>query len=42
MGSMGRKRVHRDKTVGVLLTWIVLAVVEARLHETSAGAAHGI
>ena len=42
MGSMGRGRVHCDKAVGVLLAWIVLAVVEARLHETSAGTTHRI
>ena len=42
MGSMGRGRVHRDKTVDVLFTWIVLAVVEVRLHEVSAGTTHGI
>ena len=42
MGSMGRGRVRRDKTVGVLFTWIVLAVVEVRLHEASAGTTHGI
>jgi len=42
MDSMGRGRVHRDKTLGVLPTGLVLAVVEARLHETSAGTTHRI
>ena len=40
MASMGRRRVRRDKTVGVLLTWTVLAVVEVRLYEASAGTAY--
>jgi hypothetical protein len=39
---MGRGGMHHNKTVDLLLTWIILAIVEARLHETFEGATHGI
>ena len=42
MDSMGRGRMHRHKAVGLLLTWIVLAVVKAGLHETSTGTTHRV
>jgi hypothetical protein len=39
---MGRGGMHHNKTVDLLLTWIILAIVEARLHETFGGTTHGI
>ena len=39
---MGRGGMHHNKTVDLLLTWIILAIVKARLHETFGGTTHGI